>query len=294
MSAALSYAGQLGISASNPVDKRFDYRTENLVTQEAADDFNGLRGVRSPDVTRVRLGLKHIGGTINLQPNAFEIDLLLPWILGAAVTGSGPYTYALADTLSSRYVTIDRIAKVFTYAGCKVDVATFRCVQGGPLEVEIQAVGQTETVGNAASFPSLTIDTASGPWIFSDLVCVLGGSTITMKSFELSINNMIDKERFFNSTTLTSVEALDRVVTFRTLVPYGDWATLYGASGSGGFDAVATFTNGMFILTMTIGKVVVPRMSPASPFRQEIMLPLEGKCYKDGSDREVVVTLANS
>ena len=294
MTAAIGTLGQFGLDSSNPVTKRLDFMSENLVMREIPIDSNGVRGTRSPNVDRVRMGLRYVGGTINLQPNPVETGLLLEWIMGASPSGSGPVTYALADTLPSRYVTVDRVAKVFTYAGCKVDKATFRCNQGQALEISLDVVGTTETVGNSGTFPSLSIDTSAGPWIFSDMAISLNSSTLTVRECEIVVDNVIDRERFFNSNTLTTVETLDRNVFFRTMVPYGDWTSLYGASGAGGLDCVATFTNGVYILTMTFGKVVIPRTTPMIPGRREVMLPLEGKAYKTGSTRELSIALATS
>jgi hypothetical protein len=278
---------QLGISASSPVDARFDFQSERLACAEDFLDGNGLRGTRERDISRVRRNVRRIGGQLALQPNAAELALLLPWALGADASGT---TYALADTLPERYVSVDRVAKVFLYSGCKVDRATFRAGQGEALQLALDLVGQDETVGNAGTFPSLSIDVATGPFIFTDLALTIGGTTYNAKEFELTIDNKLDKQRFFNSATLVSVVPTDREISLRTSLPYGDATTAYN-SGPGGVAVVATFTNGTVSVAFSLVKVTFPRRSPHVPGRSEIMVPMEGTAYHSGSTNSLVVTL---
>lgn len=292
MTAAVGSLGALGIDTVSPVTARFDFRSEALVMDEGMINANGTRGTRSQDISRIRSGLQRITGPINMQPNAVEMANLLGWITGGTPTGSPTVTYPLADTLPSRYVTIDRRTKVFTYTTVKVDRATFRCAQGEPLEVDLSLVAVSESVGNSGTFPVLSINTANGPFVLSDLVINIGASNgVTLKNFEVTIDNKLDKDRFFNATTLASIETLDREVMFTGgNIPYGDWSALYGASSNTGLNVVATFTNGGAVLTMTMSKVVLPRKSPHIDGRREILLPLSGQCYANGATAELVIT----
>lgn len=291
MAAAIGTLGKGGIGSASPVTSRFDYRNESLKMREELIDANGVRGTRSRSTERTRPGLRRVAGSISLQPNSLEMAYFLEWVMGGTPSGSPAVTYPLADTLPSRFVTFDRVAKVFTYAGCKVDVATFRASQGEPLNLDLQIVGTTETVGNAGTFPALSLDTTTQPFIFSDLALTIGASSsITAKDFELSINNMIDKDRFFTSLDLVSAEALDRAISLKCTLPYGDYTALYNAGGTG-VAASATFTNGGSVLTMTMPAVRYMRESPETPGRVEIMLPITGTVLKSGSTAELSITL---
>lgn len=282
------YASQLGISTSNPVDARFDFLSENLVCNEEFPDTGGLRGTRSHVVERVRQGIRHVGGGIVMQPTPVELAALLPWVLGGTPSGT---TYPLADALTSRYVTVDRGAKVFTYNGCFIDSATFRASQGQPLQMSLNVVGSDETVGNAASFPSLSIDTTTNAFMFHDCVISIGGSNYAARDFEMTINNHVDRDRFFNAQVLsTATQAMDRNITCRFSLPYGDAAAAY-ASGAAGVAVTATFTNGAVSLLFSLVKVCFPRRSPMVGGRQEIMLPLDGVAYRSSSTLELVTTL---
>lgn len=288
MAGAYGFATQLGISASNPVDARYDFQNENLACQEEMPDTGGLRGTRSHVVERVRQGIRRVQGSITMQPTPVELAALLPWILGATASGT---TFALADALTSRYVTVDRVGKVFTYDGCFVDSATFRASQGQPLSLTLNLVGSDETVANAATFPSLTIDTTTNAFMFFDCALVIAGTTYLAKDFELTINNHIDRDRIFNAQVLsTATKAMDRTVTMRTHLPYGDATAAYN-TGSSGVAVTSTFTNGTVSLAFSLVKVVFPRRSPTVQGRQEVMLPLDGTCYRSGSTLELVTTL---
>lgn len=292
MAPVVGYQAQLGIDSANPVTQRFDFQTENLVADEDFVDCNGLRGTRSRDASRVRQGNYRVHGPIHLQPSAAELALLLPWILGTAGAGSPTATFALADALATRYVSIDRGLKVPTYAGVAVDRCTIRGAQNRAIDVMLDCVGQTETLGNSGSFPSLSIETTTAPFMFTDLALSVGGSTYDIKDFELVIDNAIDKERFYNSQTLSAVLALDRHVTLKFDPPYGTASALYGL-GTTGTHVVGTFTGpGTQVLVFDLVKVCFPRKSPSFVAgRQEEMLPMIGTAYKSSGTLELVTTL---
>lgn len=287
MSAAIGTLGKFGIGASSPVTTWLDFQNETLKSRQEIFNGNGVRGTRSHTVERTRPSIERVGGTISLQPNAAELAAIMEWIMGGSPSGT---TYPLADTQPARDLCVDRVTKVFTYTGCKVDKATFKAAQGQALSVDLDVVGLTETVGNAGTFPALSLDVATSVFMFSDCVITAGGTTLTPKDVTIEINHHIDRERFFNGLTMASVEALDRSIMFTCNLPYGDQSTLYNA-GSAGVQVVATFTNGTVSLAMTMVKVVYPKDAPNIQGRTEIMLPISGQAYKSGSTMELVTVL---
>lgn len=290
MSAAIATLSQGGIGANATVDQRFDFRSESLGLVEEVLNANGVRGTRSHSVERTRASLQRIGGSIELQPSAVEWGYFLPWIFG----GGNATAPTLADTLSAKYVSFDRITKVFTYGGCKVDRATIRATQGNVVSLSLDIVGMNVTVGNAGSFPSLSLDTSTYPFIFSDLVISVGGTTLTPKDFTLTISNGIDRERFFNSNTLASAETRDRTITFSCMLPYGDMSGLYNGGPPPGAVMNATFTNGNTSLVFNAPALVFMRDDPNIPGRDEIMLPISGRLFQSGSTKELLCTLDNT
>jgi hypothetical protein len=284
------FATQLGIDTAATVTKRFDFQAADVVLAEDFVDTNGLRGTRARAVERLRQGNRRVGGPLRLQPTAVEMANLLAWIMGGSPTGSPTVTYPLADTLADRYVVIDRGSKVFSYNGCRVNRATFRGAQGQPLDLTLDVVGIDETLGNSGTFPALTLDVTTVPFMFTDLVFVLNAVTVQALEVEITIDNAIDTNRFFNSQIATALIATDRHVTLNTRLSYGDQSALYG-TGVGGVAATATFTAGGQVLTFTFAKVAFPRHSPPTRGREEVMLPLQGTCYKSGSTLELITSL---
>lgn len=291
MAPVQGYNAKLGIGTSATVDQPLDFLNESLALAEEFVDRNGLRGTRSHNIENMRAGLRRVGGSITLQPTAVEWSYLLPWILGANASGT---TYALAETVPSRYVTVDRSdgtdGKVFTYDGVKVNRAVIRGSQGQPLELTLELLGIDETVANAGTFPSLTLDTTTAPFMFHDLALTVGGTTYQSRELVLTVDNRLDGERFFNSQTRTAIVATDREVSCELTLPYGDAEAAYN-TGVAGVAVVGTFTNGTVSLAFSMTKVVFPRQSPTVQGRTEIMVPLRGVAKKSGSTLELVTTL---
>lgn len=293
MTAQFGYQAQMGIDTANPVTVRFDFQTENLVLDETFLDTNGLRGTRARSIERERQGNRAVHGQIRLQPTAVEMALLLPWMFYGTPSGSPTVTYPLADAVpAARYIAIDRGPKVVTYNGCQITRATLRGSQGEPMDLLLDVIGIDETPGNSGTFPALSLDISTGPFIFTDLILTLNSIAVQCRDIEIVWDNMIDAGRFFNSQTLTAAIAMDRHITVQTHLPYGDWSAMYG-TGAAGVTGSAVFTGGgTSVLNIAFTKIAFPRKSPSYVAgRQEEMLPLIGQCMKSGSTLETVTTL---
>ena len=292
MAAALGTLSKFGFDSVSPVAARVEIASENLVMREEIIDGNGLKGSRSPTVDRTRQSLQRVSGPIECQPNGFEMDLWLKWIFGSPAANK----YSLQDAAIKRFVTSDRVIKVCNYSGVGLDSVTFAFNQGQVVKLHADAVGMSETIGAAGSWTAPSLNFATGPWVYSDNNSLtINGTSVTAKGFEIAIHNHIDKDRFFNSITLSDIVMLDRNVSFRCTMPYGDFSALYGVGG-GGVPVVAQVTNGVDVLTLTMPKVVFPRITPSATGRVEEMLEVNGICYKDAStsDGELFATLTLS
>ena len=287
MAPSQGYAAKLGIGATSTVNLPLDFLNESLMADEEFVDRNGIRGTRSHIIEPMRQGIRRIGGSITLQPTAVELTTLLPWILGTPAVGN---LYALAETVPAMYVSIDRVLKVFQYDGCKVNRAVFSGSAGQPLTVTLDLIGIDETVNNAGTFPSLTLDTTTDPFMFHDCVLVINSVTYNAPEIEIVVDNMLDTERFFNSATRTSITAQNREISVNTRLGYGDASAAY-ATGIGGVGATATFTNGATSLLFDFVKVVFPRKSPTVAGKTEIMMPMQGTAKMSSTTLELVTTL---
>src|SRR5690606_1550224 len=146
-----------------------------------------------------------------------------------------------------------------------------------------------ETAG-VGPFPVLSFDDSGGPFMFHELALVVNSVTVDAEEFELVVDNALNADRFFNRQTLKSVEATDRIVTLNTLIPHGDFTALYGAGGSAGVAATATFTNALnsAVLTFSMVKVALPRRPLEGTGRAEKMIRLNGIAYETAATKELV------
>lgn len=286
MAPALGYAAKLALGTTSAVDQPLDFLNESVQLQENFLDPAGLRGTRSHASERVRRNTRLVQGGVTMTPTPLELDRILPWILGG--TKQGDNTITVAETVPDRYVSIDRIAKVFLYSGVKVNSATFSASQGGFLTVSLNLAGIDETVNNAGTHPSLTLD-ADTPYILSDCILTVGGTAYQFSAWELTVDNALDLNRFLNTSTLTAITSTDRVCQTRLTGPWGDLTALYGLA-QGGVAVTATFTQGTKSCLFSTPAVQAPKNSPLVTGRSEIDLTVSGFARKVGTTPEVTVT----
>ncbi len=184
-------------TSPGPVDQPFVFVSESIAKRGVIVEREGLRGTRGHVADDTRLGPYTVSGELVLEPTPEDLAIWLPRILGGTPTGSNPVTYPLAETLPSFTLAVDRVAKVFTYSGCKVNRAVFHGSQGGLLRLSLDLVAKSESVGAAGTFPSLTPGVTQ-PYIFSDLALTLAAAAREVKQFQLSIDNALVTDRFMN------------------------------------------------------------------------------------------------
>jgi len=292
--------GYAGLLAMEPTNGSFDansecyeFLSESMKKTGVILDTSGIRGTRSHHSNNTRTGPYEVGGSITIVPHPAGLDLILPRIMGAAESTD---TFALADGLNlagSQYfgLMVDRVAKVFTYAGCLIDKAIFRGQAGGFVELQLDIIGQSESVGNAGSFPAITPSVAANaaPYVFTDGVCTLVSSARVITEFEVTIDNQL-RRRMSNSLTATSIDASDRIVTCKFKTPYTSSETdLYGQALAGSA-ATLVLTNGNMSTTMTFATIQFPDNSPTITGKDEIPLELEGIARMSSTTKELVVT----
>ncbi len=295
---------QLGMDASSAtVTEAYEFLNESLGTQREVIRQDGIRGSRQHPVERLRSGRKTPSGSVTLQPTYVELVNLLPRCIGAVSAQSGFNNYLTSDTQPASFFTVmDRVAKVFTWTGCRVDRATFSAGPGQPLQLTLDIEGLSESVGNAGTFPSLTIS-ATAPFIFEDCVATLGGSAYQIMSWQCVVDWHLKKDRWVNSTTRTDLPSTDLTVTTNFVVPYtSDTTGLFDAGGSssvagiagdinftvGGAGAGATGTNLKFSFA---NLVFAQNKSPTVQGKDEITMTLSSEARRTGSTVPLTVQL---
>jgi hypothetical protein len=300
----MGWAGQFGTRAeatygtlAGAINERFVFDSESIAKRGVIVDRDGLRGTRSHQSDDTRVGPYTVGGTIVLRPTPEDLAIWFPRILGADASGT---TYALAETIPGWSMSVDRVTKVFSYVGCKVNRATFTGSKGGMLTLALDVIAQKEgaidagvfTEGApqaAGSFPTLTAGITQ-PYMFQDLVLTLASSAREVEDFELVIDNALVGERFFNSTTIRDLPPGDRLVTLRTSHDYDSTnAALYGQALAGAAGTLV-FTNANYSTTFTFGTLQVPAESPTVGGKGPIMLTLNMVARKLSTTMELAVT----
>lgn len=282
---------QLGISTANPVDAAYEFVSESVKARQSVLDASGQRGSRRRRISRTVGGNIEVGGDLVFQPGPLDLRALLPWC-GLTESGSGPYTYVTADTLSTRYVTIDRIAKVFTYDGCVVSRMTIAASAGELVNMTLSIAGKSETIGNAGTFPSLAANSEQ-PFMFGDATLTLSGGAFVFRSFSLTIDNAVQVEHN-NSRTATRLTPQDRTITLELSSPYtsSEQAAHVMRDADNSTTATLTLTNGGQSLAIAMTALARDLDSPVVSGKSEIMLPhrFHVMAESDG-DPELTMTL---
>ena len=287
--ASMGHQSRLSMAAAGTAvgsyTEAYEFRTEGLRAAREIVETSGIRGTRSMPIERTRDGTVRINGTIAFHATPAMLDLLLPRIMGSAEVAD---LFAVAETLPEFDVLIERVAKRFVYAGCKVARATFRATAGGALELDLEITGKSETV-SATAFPAITAPT-DPPYTWSDAVCTVEGSARVVTRWELSIDNQLNA-RFSNSNTATDIHTQGLVVTVSMTVPYtSDEVDLYNINSSGASGATFVLTNGGRSITFTIGALAVADSSPVVGGPGEILLEMNGIAKSSGSTKELSIT----
>jgi hypothetical protein len=278
------------------VTEPFVFVSESIAKRGVIVERSGLRGTRSRVADDTRVGPYTAGGLLVLEPTPEDLAIWLPRILGGTPSGGSPTTYPLAETLPSFTLAIDRVAKVFTYGGCKVNRAIVSGVQGGLLRLALDIVAQSESVGAAGTFPALSPG-ATQPYIFSDLALTLAATAREVRQFAVTIDNALVTDRFMNSLTIVNAPEGDRTIGVATTHAWAPANTDLYAQALAGAAGTLELTNALggsppsgYQTTFSFATLQTPDRSPSVAGRQEVFLNLEMMARKVGGTAELVVT----
>jgi len=287
---AISTFAKVGIDTANPTTLGFEYVSADLRKRQRHAYSSGVRGTKSRQSTRARIAAEPVSGQIVLEPTATELDRLWPWVLGGN-TAVGVTDVADTLTNAERFIQIDKVTKVYTYAGCRAGRFTLNATSGGIIRVSIDVEAETETVGNAGSFPAIT-PPGENVFVCSDIVLTVNSIPITFGAITLTVDNVLDGNRFFNSVSRVEIPSLDRLVTLSVQnAPFDtDVQPLYDVAVAG-FAGTLVMTGNGVTYTFAFGNLKVPAEGPSVPTRSEITLPLEFHSFAvPGGASELKVT----
>lgn len=293
---AMSYAAQLAIDAAGTAIGSYStaFQFESITgggSVELIDTSEeGIRGTRSRSKERVAQGITDVAHTFTMTPSPTELDLLLPWILGAAESVD---TFALAETLPYRDILIDYVTHRQIFQDAKVNRATFSSSKGQGLKLTIETIARTADAPVATAFPSISVDTDDF-FVMHQGVLTLLSSAREYTDAEVVVDNALDVQHN-NNQDAAYITATDRIITLTVNSPFSaDEDDLYtdARSSAAGAAGSLAYTNGGKSLTFTFGNLksqdaATPDIpNKASEIRQSITY----MAFKSGSTDELVVT----
>ncbi len=278
-------------TSSEPYDPLY----ETLAKKGRIVGGSTMRGTRSQSVERTRYGHYPVGGRIAFNISPADLNLWLPRMLGAADIADA---FALADTLPSFGILVDRVTQTFQYKDCMVNQWLLHG-KAGPgdgdpdlLELVLDIFAKDEVTGT--TYPVLTLPTASNvaPYVMSDCsTLTLAGAARQMKEFWLTGSNFLQR-RWVHNITASRLSPRDRLINFRAVFPYdSDHSSLYGQALAGATGTL-TFTNSGIskALSFVFGALQSPDNSPTVQGKQEINITIDAISRMTGSTRELATT----
>lgn len=285
MAAALGTNFKHGFGSTSTVDHFLEVISDTVKLTRPILHNAGMIGTRSQRAERAREGPRSVAGTISFNPDPVTLDAFLPYIMGGSESAD---VFALTDSLPSFYWAADREVKVPVYSGCTVNRAVISASRGGYVQIDADIIGIDETVGNAASFPAISLDVTTAPYVFTDAAVTVGGTSYSVDQFSVTVDNQLEVQ-FFNSLTATRINPTGREVSVSLTLPYGDASAAYGPAVTG-VAVVITLTNGSKSLTLSMGSVQFTKESAVANGRGEAFLILNGIARRSGSTLELVTT----
>jgi hypothetical protein len=256
---------------------------------------NAIRGTRSAASERTRAGAYPVGGRIAMNVDPLSLDLWLPRILGAAESSN---TFALAESLPSFGVLIDKVTQTFQYKDCMVDRALFHG-KAGPgdgepdlLTLTLELRAKDRVTGTSVPNVSISTAAAAGSYVHSDAVFTFAAAAREVKEWWVLIDNHLH-ERWVNSLTVTRFCPANRTIAVQARLPYDtDTDDLLDQANAGATGTIA-ITNAAvptISTTLTFGTLQVPAEDPIVRGKTEIDIYLNMIARTVTTTKELVVT----
>lgn len=267
--ATMGHARRLGMGASGGASTReFEFLSCSLAADNEHVQSAGMHGFRDYIAEGVVEGVKRCRGVIEIEPRPDDLAFILPYILGAVASGNN---FALAETLPTLVIDVDKGPKICRYDLCKINTATFKSSAGRPLSLSLDIIGVAED-STITPFPAIsaTLSTMQ-PYVHHQGVVTINSVVYNSDEVELVIDNALLGDRFYQSQTLIGIPEGDRIVTLGITTPFtADENALFNLA-VGGLGGSLVYTNGGCSFTSTFGKLQKPQKGPGLPAKvQEV------------------------
>lgn len=274
------------------MDKPLRFVSENFAGNQLLLPDDEITGSRSASIATAVFDAFTYVGSVTLRPTVLEWSYILEWILGGTPVGT---SYPLGNSIVSKYLSIDRVTKVFLYGGVVVGKATITYVAGAKLTVTLDLFATSETVNAAGTHPSLTLDTTTKQFKLQDNVISVNSVAVCTPSITVTIDNLLVGDDLTNCSTGPAdyVPGGPRDIRMSFLPAFDTTHAALYPPAVAGWAVTITATAGATSMLMSFPAVVFDRKAPTVPgLAQKIRLPLDGKAYASGGDNtELAVTL---
>ena len=269
----ISTTGQFGWDSVNPIAKVYGYNRFGLQKRAQFIDAGGLRGVLAQQSENRAQSIIPVNGPVGFTPtHSLLSTIALQAIFGGTPTGTGTMTYPFANAFYPTYMAIDRGSLgVDTYGFVYINRATFTSEQGGPLELELECVAQTETTGAAGSFPQSGVATnypVTGglqyippfepPFTHSNSATTFTAISVArqIERVQWTFDFHITEDRYFNSQTLQTPAKQEVTCQVAITTPAtSDYSDIFSLATAGTNSGVGAWNDGTHTLTFTAGNL---------------------------------------
>lgn len=206
---------------------------------------NEMAGQLDQRSESVAEGPYKVSGAMAWAPRPDELTAILPLIFGGAFSGN-----TLDPAYLTQYfpLTVDRKIAVYNHTDCRTSKATFSSSASQLLKLnwEVEALAQAKA--SADSFPAIDLSILQ-PYIHNQAVITIDGTARPVDNVEVMVDNMLDTERFFTSSTRTELPQGGRNITFSCDSPFTTGDIDLNEIALAGVAATIVYTNGGRSLT---------------------------------------------
>lgn len=285
--ATMGHARRVGLGASGSASTReFEFLSCSMAPDHEHVQSAGMHGYRDYIAEGVVEGVKRCRGVLEIEPRPDDLAFLLPYILGAAASGT---TFALAETLPTLVLDVDKGPKICRYDLCKINTATFKSSAGRPLSLSLDIIGVAED--STITFPSIAASLSTmQPYVHHQGVVTINSVVYNADELEMMIDNALLGDRFYQSQTLIGIPEGDRIVTVAFTSPFtSDENALFNLAVAG-LGGTLAYTNGGCSFTSTFGKLQKPQKGPGIPAKvQEVTNRHAFQSRRTGSTPSIAV-----
>lgn len=281
---AYGVTSRFAVGPTTPTNRMIQIQSESLKKTQEFFDAQGVRGTRSEFLNRSPLIRNRVGGNVLMYPTVSDWAWWMERILGGTPSGT---SYPMAEAIKTFDAAKTDEITTFLYSTCGVNRATISGAAGGPVSLSVDLIAKAETEG---AFPALTLSETTKMFVFPQTGFEISGDNTEINAFTLTIDNVIDADRYHQSYDLSDVNAQNRVISFEATCPWKPADAFESIQpkmefGPDGVGCGLTFTNGATSMSLFTSGFQFSKDTPVITGRTgEKMVVLRGKWMYNGAE----------